>query len=503
MTTEVDTWSRAMSYKILRSGVASIAMCSALVGVASGTSPGGGPSVPGDPIGLTAVREVADHMSRNAHGFWQSDLGETGVMVHIPAGPFVMGFTGERDAEPEREVALDDYWIAKYPVTVAQFRRFVEATGYKTDAERGAGAWQWNGYVPEMPNPERDSWDLTSEGRWNNIFFPQGDDHPVGSVSWNDAQAYCRWLTEQFGLPFRLPTEAQWEKAARGTDGRRYPWGDEAPGASRANLADRRFMSKYGYARHPDPKIDDGYVETSPIDAYPAGQSPYGVFDMAGNLGEWVYDIYQDDYYGEAPDSNPAGPPRRPGLVDAEVPRVNRGGSWVDRSGHLGTEGGHTVLAYARTGDEQDSADDHMGFRVALDFHPRVVATDQEIPDLEGVEIRVVPVQGKVYFLEATGDVAGNIAASVGSDGVLLVDTQFAELAPLIKKALAGLEAGHVRYVINTHHHDDHAEGNRVFGHDAVVLGSENARRRLAGFPVHARPSLATDGRMSLYFNGE
>jgi formylglycine-generating enzyme required for sulfatase activity len=414
-----------------------------------------------------------------------------------------MGFSGERDAEPEREVTLDDYWIAKYPVTVAQFRRFVEATGYQTDAERGAGAWQWNGYVPETPDPERDSWDLTQEGRWNNIFFPQDDDHPVGSISWNDARAYCRWLSERFDLPFRLPTEAQWEKAARGADGRRYPWGNDPPDASRANLADRRFMSKYGYARHPDPEIDDGFVETSPVDAYPLGQSPYGVFDMAGNLGEWVCDIYQDDYYSTAPDSNPAGPPRKPGLSDAEVPRVNRGGSWVDRSGHLGTEGGHTILSYARTGDEQNSADDHMGFRVALDFHPRVLAADQNRPNLEGVEIRVTHVQGKVYFLEATGDVAGNVAAMVGADGVLLVDTQFAELAQLIREALADLSSGSVRYVINTHFHDDHADGNRAFGHDALVFGSENTRRRLVGFPAHAQPSLTTDGRMSLFFNGE
>ena len=507
MTTDMKAGSRARQRKILRCVVTSVVLCFVLAGapeiVGSGDSPGEVAEVSIDPTGLNTVREAADRVFRNAQGYWESDVAKAGVMVHIPAGPFVMGHTGESDAEPEREVTLDDYWIAKYPVTVAQFRRFVEATGYQTDAERGAGAWQWNGYVPETPDPERDSWDLTADGRWNNIFFPQGDDHPVGSVSWNDAQAYCRWVSEQTGLPFHLPTEAQWEKAARGADGRVYPWGNDPPGSTRANLADRQFMSKYGHARHPDPKIDDGFVETSPVGAYPAGQSPYGVFDMAGNLGEWVFDIYQDDYYAAAPDTNPAGPPRQEGLTDAEVPRVNRGGSWVDRSGALGTEGGHTILAYARTGDEQDSADDHMGFRVALDFHPRVVAAVQERPDLDGVEIRVEPVQGNIYFLEATGDVAGNIAASVGPDGVLLVDTQFADLAPLIRKAVAGLSSGPVRYVINTHYHDDHADGNREFGREAVVLASDNARRRLAGFPSHARPSVTTDGRMSLHFNGE
>jgi len=507
MTTETKAGSRNRPRMILRCVVISVVLCIVLVGgseiVGSGESPGEVAAVSIVPTGLYAVREVAERMFQNAQGYWESHFAKAGVMIHIPAGPFVMGYTGESDAEPQREVTLDDYWIAKYPVTVAQFRRFVEATGYQTDAERGTGAWQWNGYVPKTPDPERDSWDLTKDGRWNNIFFPQGDDHPVGSVSWNDARAYCRWISEQTALPFHLPTEAQWEKAARGTDGRVFPWGNEPPGSKRANLADRQFMSKYGHARHPDPKIDDGYVETSPVGAYPTGQSPYGVFDMAGNLGEWVFDIYQDDYYAAAPDTNPAGPPRRDGLTDAEVPRVNRGGSWVDRSGEQGTEGGHTILAYQRTGDEQDSADDHMGFRVAIDFNPRVLASEQERPDLDGVEIRVAPVRGKIYFLEATGDVAGNIAASVGPDGILLVDTQFADLAPLIKKALAGLSSGHVKYVINTHYHDDHADGNRVFGRGAVVLASDNARRRLNGFPSYARPAVTTDGRMSLRFNGE
>ena len=434
MTTEAGTGLNALESMVLRFAVTMIAFSIGIGGVVAGEL-----TVCTEPSGLAAVKDSALRVLRNYHGFWEADFDKARVMIHIPAGPFVMGHSGEEDAEPEREVMLDDYWIAKFPVTVAQFRQFVEATGYRTDAERGNGAWQWNGFVPETPDVERDYWDLTLEGRWNNIFFEQGDDHPVGSVSWNDARAYCNWLSEQLALPVKLPTEAQWEKAARGTDGRSYPWGDEPPGPEHANLADRRFMSKYGHARHSDPEIDDGFVETSPVDAYPAGQSPFGVFDLAGNLGEWVYDIYQEDYYSVAPDANPAGPARQPRLTDAEVPRVNRGGSWVDRSGHDGTEGGHTILAYKRTGDEQDSADDHMGFRVAIDFHPRVVPTEPERPDLDGVEIRVVPVQGKVWFLEATGDVAGNMAAQIGPDGVLLVDTQFAELAPLIRQALADL----------------------------------------------------------------
>lgn len=316
------------------------------------------------------VRRAAARVATNPDGYAEAAFDDGTIMVQIPAGGFIRGRKGERGAEPERRIILDEFWIAKFPVTVGQFREFVAATGYRTDAERGAGAWQWNGRVAEKGDDE-DVWEPMADGRWDNIYFEQADDHPVGSVSWNDAQAYCAWLAERFALPFVLPTEAQWEKAARGESGAIYPWGDEAPSGRHANFADSRFMSKYGYARTPDPDIDDGYVETSPVDAYPLGRSPYGVYDLAGNLGEWVYDIYDRDYYAVAPAENPLGPTRPEGRSDAEIDRVNRGGSWVDRSGHLGTEGGHTILAYQRTGDEQNSADDHMGFRVAIDFRSR------------------------------------------------------------------------------------------------------------------------------------
>jgi formylglycine-generating enzyme required for sulfatase activity len=161
MTTDMKAGSRARQRKILRCVVTSVVLCIVLVGapeiVASGDSQGEVAEGSIDPTGLNTVREVADRVFRNAQGYWEAGVGKAGFMVLIPAGPFVMGHTGESDAEPEREVTLDDYWIAKYPVTVAQFRRFVEATGYQTDAERGAGAWQWNGYVPETPDLDNPS----------------------------------------------------------------------------------------------------------------------------------------------------------------------------------------------------------------------------------------------------------------------------------------------------------------------------------------------------------
>ena len=158
-------------------------------------------------------------------------------------------------------------------------------------------------------------------------------------------------------------------KGARGTDGRIWPWGNEIPDGTRANYADINYWNKYGEARNPDQSIDDGYTETSPVGSYPAGASPYGLLDMAGNIWEWNYDVYDRDYYKTMPDRNPAGPPD---TGEADQSREDRGGgSWTDRSGHITPEGGHNLRSAARTGDEQNSSDDHLGFRIAVDYLDR------------------------------------------------------------------------------------------------------------------------------------
>ena len=213
----------------------------------------------------------------NATGHWEVEFEEMLAFVFVPAGDFTMGANDGLAIEaPAHEVFLSGYWVGKYPVTVGQFREFVASSGYISDAERGWGAWQWTGLKIDTPDSDRDAWELRRDGRWNNIFFSQGDDHPVGSVSWNDANHYAKWLSQKLGVPLVLPSEAQWEKSARGTDSRLFPWGNSASLIDRVNFADKSFASKYGnYARRPDLELDDEYVETSPVDAFQEGQSPW------------------------------------------------------------------------------------------------------------------------------------------------------------------------------------------------------------------------------------
>jgi len=196
------------------------------------------------------------------------------VMVYIPAGNFLMGSAdndedASDDEKPQNTVTLDAYWIDRTEVTNAMFRRFVSDAGY---------TWG-SSYVGE-------------------------DDYPVVNISWDDASAYCAWAGG------RLPTEAQWEKAARGTDGRLYPWGDQPASCEYAVMNDSRGNGC-------------GKSRAWPVGSKPNGVSPYGVLDMAGNAWEWVKDWYSDTYYQSSPSSNPTGP----GSGEA---RVLRGGSWYD-----------------------------------------------------------------------------------------------------------------------------------------------------------------------------
>jgi formylglycine-generating enzyme required for sulfatase activity len=235
------------------------------------------PSSPGTPRGMTYVR-------KNEQGYeeyrWEKD-GST--VIRIPAGTFTMGSTENADEKPVHQVYLDEYYIDKYEVTNRQYRKFCDATRrtYPSDPD-----------FLGMPD-----------------YFASRPDHPVVNVSWNDAAAYCTWAGK------RLPTEAEWEKAARGTDSRKYPWGNSEPTGQRCNLADRN--TDYSWST----QDDDGYARTAPAGSYPAGASPYGCLDMAGNVWEWCDDWYGENYYASSASNNPTGP-------SSGSRRVLRGGSW-------------------------------------------------------------------------------------------------------------------------------------------------------------------------------
>jgi serine/threonine-protein kinase len=234
------------------------------------------------------------------------------TLLFVPAGVFTMGNPSSdpqayTEEIPDHLVNLDIYWIDQTEVTNAQFSRFVEETGYQTDAERRGWAYLYN--------TAQDNFQESSGADWRHPFGPSSSidglaNHPVLQVSWFDAVAYCEWAGR------RLPTEAEWEKAARGAGGQRFPWGNDEPTGLHLNLADQRLGSAGS-----DETIDDGYAHTAPVGSYPGGASPYGALDMAGNAWEWVQDWYSESYYADSSADNPMGP-------DNGEFRVLRGGGW-------------------------------------------------------------------------------------------------------------------------------------------------------------------------------
>jgi serine/threonine-protein kinase len=221
------------------------------------------------------------------------------VMAYVPAGLFIMGSSvGFADEQPEHSVFLDSFWIDRTEVTNGMYSLCVES-----DA---------------CPKPH-------DQSNTHPVYFsdPQFADYPVIDLKWSSAQAYCAWAGR------RLPTEAEWEKAARGTDGRTYPWGNTLPNNSRLN-----FNNSTG--------------DTLPVGSYQSGASPYGVLDMAGNVTEWVADWYDAGYYAISPHSDPTGP------VDGQYKGL-RGGSW------------HTDEYNIRSADRHylapDTRDIVLGFR--------------------------------------------------------------------------------------------------------------------------------------------
>lgn len=266
-------------------------------------------------------------------------------MIRIPAGPFLMGTSGQQIGQlaktfdlakkwrekgffcreqPQHTVTLPDYYVAKHPVTVKEYQAFVDAGGYLHRPYWTDAGWAWRGTHGIL---QPDLWD---DEKWT------GDDHLPGvGVSWYEAHAYCQWLSETSGRNYRLPTEAEWEKAARGTDGRLYPWGNTFD-ASRCNTR------------------ASGLERTTPVGQYsPGGDSPYRCVDMVGNVSEWTMSQYKPYPY-DANDGrdDPAG----------DMERVTRGGSW------------HSLVLRTRTVsrgmNDPFFTDNDVGFRCALTAPP-------------------------------------------------------------------------------------------------------------------------------------
>lgn len=222
-----------------------------------------------------------------------------GDMVEIPAGTFLMGddHSSQPDERPEHRVTVHAFRLARHEVTRVRYLRFVRATGYQNRSP----CWGWQAHGLRT---ERD-WS------WQNPGFDQEEDHPVGCISWEDAHAYLRWLNAVLApvRPYRLPSEAEWEHAARARSQTRFPWGDL--------MVEQAFNCWV---------CEDGFEQTSPVGRFPA--NGFGLHDMSGNQWEWVQDCYVD-HYRNAPSVGGA----------REFPacrsRVVRGGSWGDNATFL------------------------------------------------------------------------------------------------------------------------------------------------------------------------
>jgi formylglycine-generating enzyme required for sulfatase activity len=299
-------------------------------------------------------------------------------MAWVPGGEFVMGTAGDtphRNEQPAHPVRVAGFYVDETEVTNAQFRVFVAATGYVTTAEKPP---DWDemrkALPPDTPKPPADQlvagslvfrptagpvplaefdrwWHWTPGACWKHPEGPGSDlagrdDHPVVHVSWDDATAYARWAGK------RLPTEAEWEYAARGgLAGKRFVWGDEPPADRSANIWQGDFPHRNTVA--------DGWERTAPVRSYPP--NGYGLYDTAGNVWEWCADWYRADAYAAAPrlSVNPGGPdtfwdPREP-----RVPkRVVRGGSFLCHVTYC-----ESYRPAARRGTATDTGMSHTGFR--------------------------------------------------------------------------------------------------------------------------------------------
>lgn len=233
-------------------------------------------------------------------------------MVSVPAGDFVMGTdTSDRQEGPAHTVYLDAFWIDRYETTNRAFQRFVQSTGFQTAAEaEGRSLFYRDGGYHTVAGASW--WRPTGPG--SSLLGRL--DHPVVQVAWHDAEAYCRWIGK------RLPTEAEWERAARGTDGRTFPWGEAGSHRpeARANAGAENCCHESSH---------DGFLNTAPVGSFPGGLAPTGAHDMAGNAWEWTADHFSKYIYTASETRRPGSTRRNPVGPASGSERVLRGGSWI------------------------------------------------------------------------------------------------------------------------------------------------------------------------------
>jgi formylglycine-generating enzyme len=267
----------------------------------------------------------AEPPSPKSNGLVTNSIGMT--LRLIPVGEFMMGSDAtDPDAsddefvdkaagkkEKHRVRITKPFYLGIHEVTRGQFRRFVDDSGYRTEAERdgeGGGGW----------NEETKKFEQNPRYTWQNAGFDQTDEHPVVNVSWNDAVAMAKWLSQKEGKTYRLPTEAEWEYACRARTTTRYSSGDDPEGlAAVGNVADGTLKANIPGWESPTITARDGAVYTAPVGRYNA--NAWGLFDMHGNVCEWCSDWYAEDYYKRSPVDDPQN-------TDAASLRMSRGGGW-------------------------------------------------------------------------------------------------------------------------------------------------------------------------------
>ena len=274
-------------------------------------------------------------------------------MVVIPAGEFTMGSLAAEagrgvEEGPQRQVTIGQpFALGRSEVTVAEFRRYVEESGYRTEAERDTRAQGCSGFIYADPAASSTEPQAVTSWRSPGLAQAQADPHPVLCVSWNDARAYAQWLSKKTGKRYRLPTESEWEYAARAGSITSRPWGDDPVQACRfANVADQSRFQTWGFGQKHE--CTDGHYFTAPAGGYAPNR--FGLYDMIGNVWEWTEDCWNASYAG-APSDGAAW------LSGDCAQRVCRGGSWS------------TVPRFARSATRHknpaDYRDNLTGFRLA------------------------------------------------------------------------------------------------------------------------------------------